>query len=211
MQIAIIFGGMLATSYGSIAPLLIVIGCKTLVDMALRAAGAVVRGHDAQLDKSASRRNRTPPMSGETSAAHNVRADLQRAAASIRIAAATAAGSKPGRFLRSAMNWSNSVLSLGKAQPLQEFLELALLVFQAPQRFRAVLVEGVIAARRPEPAGRIAHRIAAVDGRRLHLVSNSSCVRSIRDRPGSPDPLATRGRIQGPSARSTRPCPTDQV
>jgi Family of unknown function (DUF6498) len=33
MQAAIIFGGMLARAYGSIAPLLIVIGCKTLVDM----------------------------------------------------------------------------------------------------------------------------------------------------------------------------------
>ena len=33
MQAAIIFGGMLARTYGSIAPLLIVIGCKTLVDV----------------------------------------------------------------------------------------------------------------------------------------------------------------------------------
>jgi hypothetical protein len=33
MQAAIIFGGMLAKNYGSMAPLLIVIGCKTLVDL----------------------------------------------------------------------------------------------------------------------------------------------------------------------------------
>ena len=33
MQIAIIFGGMLARTYGSMAPLLIVIGFKTLFDM----------------------------------------------------------------------------------------------------------------------------------------------------------------------------------
>jgi hypothetical protein len=33
MQAAIIFGGMLAKTYGSMAPLLIVIGCKTLFDM----------------------------------------------------------------------------------------------------------------------------------------------------------------------------------
>jgi hypothetical protein len=33
MQAAIIFGGMLAKSYGSMAPLLIVIGCKTLFDV----------------------------------------------------------------------------------------------------------------------------------------------------------------------------------
>ena len=33
MQIAIIVGGMLAKSYGSMAPLLIVIGCKTVIDM----------------------------------------------------------------------------------------------------------------------------------------------------------------------------------
>lgn len=39
MQIAIIFGGMLAKSYGSMAPLLIVIGCKTLID-----AGTTARG-----------------------------------------------------------------------------------------------------------------------------------------------------------------------
>jgi Family of unknown function (DUF6498) len=39
MQIAIIFGGMLARSYGSIAPLVIVIGCKTLIDM-----GVAIRG-----------------------------------------------------------------------------------------------------------------------------------------------------------------------
>ena len=39
MQIAIIFGGMLARTYGSIAPLLIVIGCKTLIDM-----GVAIRG-----------------------------------------------------------------------------------------------------------------------------------------------------------------------
>jgi uncharacterized protein DUF6498 len=36
MQAAIIFGGMLARAYGSIAPLVIVIGCKTLVDLARR-------------------------------------------------------------------------------------------------------------------------------------------------------------------------------
>ena len=39
MQAAIIFGGMLAKTYGSIAPLLIVIGCKTLFDL-----GAANRG-----------------------------------------------------------------------------------------------------------------------------------------------------------------------
>ena len=39
MQVAIIFGGMLAKSYGSMAPLLIVIGCKTLIDM-----GVTIRG-----------------------------------------------------------------------------------------------------------------------------------------------------------------------
>ncbi len=39
MQIAIIFGGMLARTYGSTAPLLIVIGCKTLIDM-----GVAIRG-----------------------------------------------------------------------------------------------------------------------------------------------------------------------
>lgn len=33
MQAAIIFGGMLAKTYGSMAPLLIVIGCKTLADL----------------------------------------------------------------------------------------------------------------------------------------------------------------------------------
>ena len=38
MQAANIFGGMLAKAYGSMAPLLIVIGCKTLVDL-----GAAVR------------------------------------------------------------------------------------------------------------------------------------------------------------------------
>ena len=40
MQIAIIFGGMLARTYGSIAPLLIVIGCKTLVDMSTASRGS---------------------------------------------------------------------------------------------------------------------------------------------------------------------------
>jgi hypothetical protein len=39
MQIAIIVGGMLAKAYGSMAPLLIVIGCKTLID-----AGTTSRG-----------------------------------------------------------------------------------------------------------------------------------------------------------------------
>ena len=40
MQIAIIFGGMLATTYGSIAPLLIVIGCKTLIDVSVASRGS---------------------------------------------------------------------------------------------------------------------------------------------------------------------------
>ena len=39
MQIAIIVGGMLAKAYGSMAPLLIVIGCKTVIDM-----GTTIRG-----------------------------------------------------------------------------------------------------------------------------------------------------------------------
>jgi len=33
MQVAIIFGGMLANSYGSMAPLLILIGLKALVEL----------------------------------------------------------------------------------------------------------------------------------------------------------------------------------
>ena len=40
MQIAIIFGGMLARTYGSIAPLLIVIGCKTLIDVSVASRGS---------------------------------------------------------------------------------------------------------------------------------------------------------------------------
>ena len=40
MQVAIIFGGMLARTYGSIAPLLIVIGCKTLIDMGVADRGS---------------------------------------------------------------------------------------------------------------------------------------------------------------------------
>jgi hypothetical protein len=40
MQIAIIFGGMLARTYGSMAPLLIVIGCKTLIDMGVASRGS---------------------------------------------------------------------------------------------------------------------------------------------------------------------------
>ena len=39
MQAAIIFGGMLAKTYGSVAPLLIVISLKTLIDMAQQAGG----------------------------------------------------------------------------------------------------------------------------------------------------------------------------
>ena len=46
MQIAIIFGAIFANSYGSIAPLLIVIGFKTLVDMAASASGASIKGTD---------------------------------------------------------------------------------------------------------------------------------------------------------------------
>ena len=38
MQVAIIVGGMLAKAYGSMAPLLIVIGCKTLIDMGAHAS-----------------------------------------------------------------------------------------------------------------------------------------------------------------------------
>jgi hypothetical protein len=40
MQVAIIFGGMLAKSYGSMAPLLIVIGCKTLIDAGIASRGS---------------------------------------------------------------------------------------------------------------------------------------------------------------------------
>lgn len=39
-QAAIIFGGMLAKAYGSMAPLLIVIGCKTLIDAATTSRGS---------------------------------------------------------------------------------------------------------------------------------------------------------------------------
>ena len=39
MQAAIIFGGMLAKSYGSMAPLLIVIGCKTLFEVGVASRG----------------------------------------------------------------------------------------------------------------------------------------------------------------------------
>src|SRR5580700_7158916 len=37
---------------------------------------------------------------------------------------------------------------LGKAKPLQEFLEFALLVFEPAQRFGAVFIEGAVATRR---------------------------------------------------------------
>ena len=40
MQAAIIFGGMLAKAYGSMAPLLIVIGCKTLIDAGVASRGS---------------------------------------------------------------------------------------------------------------------------------------------------------------------------
>lgn len=40
MQAAIIFGGMLAKSYASMAPLLIVIGCKTLIDAGVASRGS---------------------------------------------------------------------------------------------------------------------------------------------------------------------------
>ena len=40
MQVAIIVGGMLAKAYGSMAPLLIVIGCKTVIDMGTRIRGS---------------------------------------------------------------------------------------------------------------------------------------------------------------------------
>jgi hypothetical protein len=40
MQVGIIFGGMLANKYGSIAPLLIVIGCKTLIDFGVASRGS---------------------------------------------------------------------------------------------------------------------------------------------------------------------------
>jgi hypothetical protein len=47
MQAAIIFGGMLSKTYGSIAPLLIVIGCKTLIDMGAAARPSPCdQGHD---------------------------------------------------------------------------------------------------------------------------------------------------------------------
>src|SRR5579863_6705638 len=38
---------------------------------------------------------------------------------------------------------------LGEAQPLEELLELALLVFEPLQRLRAIVIEGAITARRP--------------------------------------------------------------
>ena len=44
MQVAIIAGGMFAKSYGSIAPLLIVIGFKTLADMAASIRGSSLKG-----------------------------------------------------------------------------------------------------------------------------------------------------------------------
>ena len=53
-------------------------------------------------------------------------------------------------------------LVAGEAQPLEEFLELALLFFETPQRLGAVFVEGMVAARRPEPAGGVLHRMTAV-------------------------------------------------
>ena len=47
MQVAIIFGGMLAKTYGSMAPLMILIGLKTLVDL----RGSVpVAGVDTRTD-----------------------------------------------------------------------------------------------------------------------------------------------------------------
>ena len=44
MQIAVIFGAIFANKYGSIAPLLIVIGFKTLADMAASASGSSMKG-----------------------------------------------------------------------------------------------------------------------------------------------------------------------
>ena len=64
---------------------------------------------------------------------------------------------------------------LGEAQPLEEFLELALLVFEPLQRLCAIVVEGVIAARsRAEPVA------AAPDA--IHPGAHTSifsCMRAI--------------------------------
>jgi Family of unknown function (DUF6498) len=43
MQVGIIVGGMLAKTYGSSAPLLIIIGCKTLLDIGSQVGGSATR------------------------------------------------------------------------------------------------------------------------------------------------------------------------
>jgi len=72
------------------------------------------------------------------------------------------------------MNWSNSVLVLGDAQPIEEILELALLILEPPQRL------GTIVRRRPicrsRAAGPTTWKTALGAVRRLRKRSIFSCI-----------------------------------
>ena len=124
------------------------------------------------------------------------------------------AGVAGGWLRRSAMNWSNSALSRAMRSRPRKSLELALLLLEAAQRLRAVLVEGAVAARRRRGPSRQPPPAAFAPPMRSRRRSILPCRRlircSYRSAPAYPQPMRPLQNSKGQGRQTQRP-PHDEA